>query len=167
EATSSRVHLADDEPFAVDCMIDFMYTQKYDVQAKGYLSFEANSQYFVTKVHLAIHTLGGKYGVPALCRFALDSLCECLSQEDSLPSLIPSIPLLYEHLTDDEEGKEKLRKFVITELKSHVELMSPSEAELQELMDHLCTIPAFHEDFCREWFRLAGEQRNHVFVSTP
>ena len=148
-------------------MIDFLYTQNYDSQTKGYQSFDADSQYFFTKVHLSIHTLGEKYDISALCRFALDSLCACLLNDASLGSLLPSIPLLYEHLTHDNKGMEKLRNFVIANLKTHIDAISQSEEYLQELLEHLRTIPAFCEDFCKEWFRLAGEERRHAFVSAP
>ncbi|KAL8859031.1 MAG: hypothetical protein Q9178_004512 [Gyalolechia marmorata] len=102
-AAASQIDLSGEDLGYIKLMLEFLYTQTYDVDSYGAPSVDpwlrkAN----ILKIHIGLYTLGDKYAIPSLCRYAASCFrsdmhhlcwdCDMDMLLDCIPSVYASCP---------------------------------------------------------------------------
>ncbi|KAL8903552.1 MAG: hypothetical protein Q9171_007365 [Xanthocarpia ochracea] len=96
-AAASQLDLSGEDLGYIKLMLQFLYTQTYDVDSYGTPSVDPCNAKILT-VHIALYTLGDKYAIPSLCGYAASCFCSVLNRHCwhcDMDVILACIPLIY------------------------------------------------------------------------
>ncbi|KAI4244431.1 MAG: hypothetical protein LQ352_006804 [Teloschistes flavicans] len=130
-----RLDLTDDDPDLVTIMIEFLYMGEYKP--------DRMKRYLHTHQHIAMHGLGEKYAIPALCAHATRMVVEQIRSYCPNPDLVRIARWAYEH---ELEKEFRLREKVLDELDFRAGLFLDPD----ELSRPLVDLMQDNRSFCKD-----------------
>ncbi|OBT61034.1 hypothetical protein VE03_09604 [Pseudogymnoascus sp. 23342-1-I1] len=164
EATTMIINLKDDNPFAVNLMVDFLYTGDYvaDIDAdEPHRATRSNPDHPSTigklRTHAQLYCLADKYDIKALLEVARLKYQGCLQSGNVFNEFLSSIPEVYL-----PQASKTLRTVAITYARKYSTASYFKNREGSELKNAIKDTPEFGFDLLEAFITapLRGKCRN-------
>lgn len=146
EALKSRLEFSEEDPCHVNIMLEFFYTQTYDLNKSLCIPFEKSFKNKYLETHIALYVLGFKYAAPTFCQYAASCFRRLLLSNrawDEAKFVLKCIPLIY---ASTAENDRVLRDIVVKEVSFWSKSIARSRGDKKSLVQLMHQIKQFRED---------------------